>query len=414
MRGFCGPISPKGVKSDLLSSYKRRPVAFMSVYQVDPVRDPRWPAFLARHPDASVFHTPEWLAALRLTYGYAPVVFTTSAAGEELKNGIAFCRVRSWIMGCRMVSVPFSDHCQPLVENAGDLNLLLSSLQEDWDREKWKYIEIRALVPTLVARASRPLFREVISNEVAPIAGRLGRGNERAGGTPALPGFSPSEEFYFHRLDLRPSLDVLLHNFHKSCVQRKIQRADREHLSYEAGRTEAIVAKFYRMLLLTRRRHQLPPQPIAWFRNLVACLGDKLTVRVVSKDGQPIAGILTLSYKNCLVYKYGGSDARFHNLGGMPLLFWKAIQEGKERGAREFDLGRSEIDNPGLVAFKNHLGATCSKLGYSRAARPARYGANAAGVGSADWKLRLVKGAFARMPDSMLRVAGSLLYRHVG
>src|SRR5271157_227408 len=40
----------------------------------------------------------------------------------------------------------------------------------------------------------------------------------------------------------------------------------------------------------------------------------------------------------------------------MPLLFWKAIQEGKERGAREFDLGRSEIDNPGLVAFKNHLG----------------------------------------------------------
>ncbi len=384
MRGFCAPISPKGVKSDLLSSYKRRPVAFMSVYQIDPVRDPRWPAFLARHPDASVFHTPEWLAALRRTYGYAPVVFTTSAAGEELRNGIVFCRVRSWIMGCRMVSVPFSDHCQPLVESAGDLNLLLSSLQEEWDREKWKYIEIRALAAADSHRKDSA-------------------------------GFSPSEEFYFHKLNLRPDLDVLFHNFHKSCVQRKIQRAEREHLSYEAGRTEAIVAKFYRMLLLTRRRHQLPPQPIAWFRNLVACLGDKLTVRVASKDGQPIAGVLTLSYKDCLVYKYGGSDARFHNLGGMPLLFWKAIQEGKERGAQEFDLGRSEIDNPGLVAFKNHLGATCSKLGYFRAVRPARCGAgNAAKVGSADWKLRLVKGAFARMPDSMLRVAGSLLYRHVG
>src|SRR2546422_2910875 len=56
---------------------------------------------------------------------------------------------------------------------------------------------------------------------------------------------------------------------------------------------------------------------------------SQLKIRIVSKDGQSIAGILTLSYKRALVYKYGCSDARFHILGGMPLLFWKTIQEGK-------------------------------------------------------------------------------------
>jgi hypothetical protein len=40
------------------------------------------------HPRASVFHTIAWLEALRQTYGYQPVVYTTSAPGNGLRNGI--------------------------------------------------------------------------------------------------------------------------------------------------------------------------------------------------------------------------------------------------------------------------------------------------------------------------------------
>jgi len=352
-----------------------------TVYRIDPVLDPRWPAFLTLHANASVFHTPEWLTALRRTYRYQSVAFTTSAPGEELKNGMVFCRVQSWLMGCRMVSLPFSDHCQPLVDNPDDLRLLVSYLKEQLDGGKWKCIELRPLVSSGSSLETQPYF-------------------------------SHNEEFHFHKLDLRPDLDAVFRNFHKSCVQRKIQRGEREHLEYEAGRSERILTKFYDLLLLTRRRHQLPPQPMAWFRNLLACLGDKVTVRIVSKDGQPIASILTLFYKNSLVYKYGCSDARFHNLGGMPFLFWRTIQEGKELGAQEFDLGRSAADNPGLVAFKDHLGADCSKLYYCRASQDGS--GNLTAVGPADWRLRLVKGAFARMPDPLLKIAGNLLYRHVG
>ena len=218
----------------------------MTVYRIDPLLDPRWPAFLRRHAHSSIFHTPEWLAALRQTYGYEPVAFTTSVPGEDLKNGIVFSRVDSWLTGCRMVSLPFSDHCQPLVGDPEDLQLLVSSLQEHMDREKWKYIELRPL----------PASGEwqVASGEHWP--------------------YAKSEEFYFHKLDLRPNLDALFRNSHKNCVQRKIRRAEQEHLEYEAGRSESILAKFYHLLLLTRRRHQLPPQPVAWFRNLVDCLRD--------------------------------------------------------------------------------------------------------------------------------------------
>ncbi len=349
----------------------------MTVYRIDPLRDPRWPAFLQRHPDSSFFHTPGWLATLRKTYGYTPVAFTTSNPGEELRNGIVFCSVKNWLMGCRMVSLPFSDHCQPLVRDPEDLHTLLCSLRDRLDREKWKYIELRPLVSP-----DNVLGRQAF--------------------------FSKSEKFCFHKLDLRPNLDTLFRNFHKSCVQRKIHRAEREHMAYEAGRSESILARFYQLLLLTRRRHQLPPQPMAWFRNLAGCLGDSLAIRVLSKGAQPIASILTLSYKSTLVYKYGCSDVRFHNLGGMPLLFWKAIQEGKQQGAQEFDLGRSEVDNPGLSAFKEHLGAVRSDLSYFRLTADRAHGHSRAR------QMRVIRRVFGGMPDAVAQLAGRALYRYMG
>ena len=91
-------------------------------------------------------------------------------------------------------------------------------------------------------------------------------------------------------------------------MQRKIKRAEREGLTYEEGQSDSLLAKFYQLLLFTRRRHGLPPQPVAWFRNLITCLGDKVKIRVASKDGCPVASMLTLRHKQVLVYKYGCSD----------------------------------------------------------------------------------------------------------
>jgi lipid II:glycine glycyltransferase (peptidoglycan interpeptide bridge formation enzyme) len=346
-------------------------------YKIDPITDARWAAFVEQHPHASIFHTPAWLAALRRTYGYKPMVFTTSAPDQELKNGLAFCRIKSWLTGCRMVSVAFADHCQPLVDSPVNLQRLVRALESDLKRENWKYIELRPVAPCETDLEGQTHLRK-------------------------------SDTYYFHKLDLRPDLDSLFHHFHRSCVQRKIQRAEREGLSYEAGRSESILAKFYRLLVLTRRRHQLPPQPRVWFRNLIDCLADKLTIHVASKGGRPIASILTLKHKQSLVYKYGCSDARFHSLGGMPLLFWKAIQEAKNSGLLEFDLGRSDCDNSGLITFKDRWGAARSTLYYYR------YPLRLSGNGAADWKMHIVRHTCARLPDSLLTAAGRLLYRHIG
>jgi hypothetical protein len=346
-----------------------------TVCKLNPLTDPRWPAFLARHPKASIFHTREWLQALQRTYGYEPVIFSLSDGGE-LSNAVVFCEVQSWLTGKRLVSLPFSDHCQPLADEL-ELEDILDYLDHNRRGERWRYIELRPSVGDGVfTRHSLHL--------------------------------GVSEVFTFHTIDLKSDLNTIYRRFHESCVRRKIKRAEREKLTYDAGRSEKLLEEFRHLLLITRRRHGLPPQPEAWFRNLAECLGDKLTIHLLSKNAQPIASIITLSYKNSLVYKYGCSDARFHNLGGMSLLFWKVIQQGKQNGAGEFDLGRSAPGDPGLVAFKGHLGAVALELMYYR--NPAPRVRQEMSQPRAPWARQVL----ARLPEPVLSGAGRLLYRHLG
>ena len=44
--------------------------------------------------------------------------------GAELQSAIVFCRIRSGFTGARLVSLPFSDHCDPLVASPDDLAVL--------------------------------------------------------------------------------------------------------------------------------------------------------------------------------------------------------------------------------------------------------------------------------------------------
>jgi CelD/BcsL family acetyltransferase involved in cellulose biosynthesis len=339
------------------------------VSAIDPLTDGRWDDLLERHPHTSVFHTRGWLEALRRTYGYEPIVLTTTGEGP-LDNGLALCGVSTWTSR-RLVSLPFSDHCDPLVDRLDDLSAMLEFLAGEIREKRSGSLELRP--------------RHAVCSGL-PEGGR----------------------YFLHTLNLARPPEVIFQGFHHSSTQRAIRRAEREGLSHEVGTSEPLLSSFYALLRLTRRRHGLPPQPLAWFRNLVACLGDTLAIHVASKDGQPIASILTLSFKKTMVYKYGGSDATQHRLGGMPFLFWRAIQEANTQGMKELDLGRSDLDQPGLITFKDHLGAARSTLTYYTCPK-SRKGMVHNGPIS-----RAARRVAAHLPDGVLDLIGRLLYRHLG
>src|SRR5579862_10013154 len=180
-------------------------VPHFSCYQLDPIKDSRWADLVRRHPKASVFHTVGWLKALRCTYGYEPVVFTTSSPVGELKNGLVFCRINSWLTGSRLVSLPFSDHCEPLCDSQEDLDFLIRYLQSTVEQENWRYLEVRQVN---------------VSQSIVPKDALL------------------AATYRLHVLDLRPNLDEVLRRLDKDSVQRRIRHAELAGMSERCGRSD--------------------------------------------------------------------------------------------------------------------------------------------------------------------------------
>jgi hypothetical protein len=339
-------------------------VFVLEIRTLDPLSDSRWDELVHRHPAASIFHERGWLE---------PMVLTNARPGESLENGIAICRVSSWMTGTRLVSLPFSDHCEPLLSGASELRGFTDWLQAECDRQQCRYVELR---PLLATNASDY-------------------------------GLQPSCSYWFHELDLRPSLDQIFLRLHVNSFRRKVQRAEREGLCYESGQSE-LLDDFYRLLLITRKRHHLLPQPRAWFRNLLECMGDKLQIRLVRKNRIPVAAMLTLRHRSSVVYKYGCSNERFHRLGGMPLLFWRLVEESKASGAERIDFGRTDVRNQGLIAFKERLGTSRKLLMYFRYSIATSSGV--AKIGDSDTARRFL----SRLPEAVFSAAGRVLYRHMG
>lgn len=347
------------------------------VYELDPLRDPRWHSLLQRHRNASVFHSVGWLESLHRTYGYEPVVLSTSPPTADLDNGLLFCRIRSWLTGNRIVSLPFSDHCEPLTVSKEEFDILISSLQVARARHRWKYIEVRPVDASLGDRVDKLGFHSVAN-------------------------------YVLHRIDLKPPADEIFHGFDKHSVQRRVRHAERVGVVEVAGRSQKHLKDFYQLMTQTRARHNIPPQPYAWFRNLFYFMGDAVDLRLAYAKNAPVAAVWALHFKDTSYYKYGCSNEELHSLGGMPFLLWRAILRAKSVGSRTFELGRTRDDHCGLLRFKNHWSPTAESLTYWTC--PADQSRSLVSPSN----LRMVQRCCAYVPRCLLVTAGKLMYRHIG
>ena len=94
---------------------------------VDPLTDPLWLG-LVQKERAGLFHSPAWLRALGDTYGFSVRASIALDASGEPTAGIAYCELDD-LAGNRIVSLPFSDNCDPLFVSLDAWRALLAQLQ---------------------------------------------------------------------------------------------------------------------------------------------------------------------------------------------------------------------------------------------------------------------------------------------
>ncbi|MEJ2079899.1 MAG: GNAT family N-acetyltransferase [Acidobacteriota bacterium] len=346
---------------------------------MDVLHEPSWDRMVAVHPRATVFHSRGWLEALRRTYGYRAVALCSPSSNGDVVNAFVFGVVRSRLTGNRLVSLPFSDHCDPLVAEPWELYPLLEALPAaapGLAGQKSRYTEFRPLTPGLDA-----VFAD----------------SDRWG---------PCAKFVFHELDLTGGSSRLFQGFHKDCVQRKIRRAEREAIvchQVKGDAEDAALDDFYALLIRSRQRHGIPPQPRRWFLSLQECLGPACRIRVGYKAGRPVGAILTVTFRDRCVFKYGASSGEGNRMGVMQMLLWEAIREACEEGCSVFDFGRTDLDQEDLAVFKDRWGAKRIPLTYYSCPFPAT-------VTEPTWH-KVMSRIGPRLPLPVLELAGLPLAR---
>jgi hypothetical protein len=316
----------------------------------------------------SLFSSPAWIAMLEATYGFELLASTLVDGGHTL--GAILYGLVDDIRGRRVISLPFSDYCDPLVADAAT-----------WER----------LAAPLFARGVPVRFRCLRS--VLPLAdGRLTR----------------TGEALWHGVDLDRDEDAIWAGLDASARQN-VRRAQRAGVLVREGRSLDDLAAFHAMHRHVRKaKYRLLAQPFRMLEAMHEAFGDRLCVLLAELDGHPIAGILFLVDGDTLFYKFNASV----DLPQRPndLLAWEGLRLGRRLGLGRFDFGLSDVEQPGLVRYKRKFATderAISLLQHVPVGYTDPRGAQVGKVLQRMTQLLTEPG----VPDTVTRQAGDELYR---
>jgi CelD/BcsL family acetyltransferase involved in cellulose biosynthesis len=346
----------------------------LSAQLLDPLNDARWPAFVERSPEATVFHHPAWLELLGRRYGYPLAACCLLDVRGNIRAGAPLALVSSRLTGRRLVCLPFCDRCPPLT----------GSDVETPTTER--------LVDALDAlRRSMRLALQVH----APL--------------PAHPAAWTLARYHDHVLPLEADVDAVVRRFRRrSSILRAVRRAERVGLVVERRTDVEALRAFYRLHAATRRRQGVPVQPRRFIEDFAGLFDRGLGhVLLVQDGGRPVAAAVFLSFKGTLTYKYGASDPAALDKRPNNLLFMDAVRWGCHAGMDVLDFGRTDLGHESLREFKLSWGAD---------ERPLEYHCLSDGVPMPREAPLADRAApvLRRAPIAVNRLLGELLYRHFG
>lgn len=340
---------------------------------LNPINVDDWNSQVLKFEDYSFFHSKEWAKVLVESYLFIPTYFAYFE-NDELIAAVPMMLTKSWLTGNRVVSLPFSDFCEPLFKEQVPSERIIIEIVNHFKNEKLKYLEFRS------------------SKNRYPFETKNFRTDLR------------------HVLKLDKGETELLKTFSEN-TKRNIKKAKKANLVLKILNDETGVKVFFNMNCETRKKHGLPPQPFSFFNSLLKNviqegLGDIL---LAEKDGNYIAGAVYLKFGKKLLYKFGASYSKYFDLRGNNFVMWEAIKKYLAEGFDEFDFGRTELGHEGLKRFK--LGWNTEELSiYTTRYNMDKKEFLPAAIQTQGFHNTI----FSRSPIFLLKLIGNTLYKHVG
>jgi len=308
-----------------------------------------------------------------------------STDGSNVTGVMPAMDIRSRLTGNRMGTLPFSDECFVLADNDDAATEMLRTAMHLRDERGLDYFEMRG-APAIADRRDR-------------------------GDIATTVGLTPHTHFNAYLIDLSRDAEALRLTF-QSKLRQMISKSSRMGVTVRRAEGDADLRECYRLYVLNRRRHGIPPQPFELYAVIAHRLQDEpgAIMYLAEYKGVNIASLVVFTYRGVTTGKYEGIDPDYRDAMPIHPLLWTSIREAAERGDRVYDLGRTAMDNVGLNEFKTRWGAQRQDLPYFY--YPAGQGMSV--VKTDSLKYRVFTGVFRRLSYPIITRAGARLFRHFG
>jgi len=257
----------------------------------------------ASNPVAS--HHIGWLNVMQKGLGHRPR-YLLALENDRVKGVLPLVIVKTWWQARYIISLPWIDYGGICADDHETEKLLLDKAGHIAKSEKAQFIELRSVTAgdnDLILRQDKVTFL----------------------------------------LELQNDPEVIWKSFNAK-LRNQIRKSQKSELTAEFGGIE-LLPEFYKIFAWKMRDLGTPVWGYKFFKTIFEEFPDTTQIILVRKDDNAIAAGLVLSFRGCL---YVPSAAAYRDcLKFCPnhALYWEVIKRGCEKGAKQFDFGRSTLDS---------------------------------------------------------------------
>jgi len=279
-----------------------------------------WDDYVTGHPMGTFFHLTGWKQVIEKSFRHKShyLIAVSSSMPSELKilGVFPLFSIKSILFGRSMVSTPFATYGGILANSDDTKKALYKEAVDLTQRYGLDYLEIR--------------------NETDPLEGLLTK-----------------DLYYVFKREISADNDENL-----KAIPRKSRRMVRKGIGNDLDATFGkleLLDTFYKLFAFNYQRLGTPVFAKRYLRNLLEEFEDKSNILMISKDGNPLSGVLTFYFKDQVIPYYSGAYPDAQKYAANDYLYWALMSDVADKSYKVFDFGRSKKDT-GPFDFKRHWG----------------------------------------------------------
>jgi FemAB-related protein (PEP-CTERM system-associated) len=281
----------------------------------------RWDRFVYKAERGTFYHLSGWKTLIENELRH-PTFYMYCEKDGEITAVLPLSRVKSWLFGDALISIPFLVYGGPVSTSDESLEALVSAAKELAVELGVDYLELR--------------------NQV-PLAGE----------------WHSKDKYVTFRKRIDPDPDTNL-----MAIPRKQRAMIRKGIKAElVTEIDTNTDRLYAAMLICKRNLGTPFFGRRWLQAIKEEFGEQAEITTATHEGATVCSVMSFRFRDEILPYYGGGGDVARVLKGNDYMYWAVLEKACRDGVAVFDYGRSSVGS-GAYRFKKHWGFEPEPLHY--------------------------------------------------